>query len=328
MTAYSPQMVKDKIPHCLLCGIQMQVVLSGLTDNRFGSLGEYCLAQCDQCRLLQTVPIPEPEEIKQLYETYYNFGGESRTIYTKMRKTFLNSLAYRLWMAVDGDISFHLRRGQGRLLDVGCNEGRGLSIYCKNGFDPEGLELNERAAQDARMAGFVVHTKTLEEFQPEEPFDVVVLSNVLEHSLNPKEMLQDVKRILKSGGRVWISCPNNNSWLRSLFGHYWINWHVPFHIYHLSSKTLGQLLQRSGFEINKLKYATPSHWVSQSILAAIFAKPGQQTPQLRSPILVASLMIICRVFLFSFLWLGNLTGHGDCLVVIAKKSADYADYTD
>ena len=113
--------------------------------------------------------------------------------------------------AVDGDISFHLRRGQGRLLDVGCNEGRGMEIYRQNEFAPEGLELNEKAAQNACMAGLVVHTKPLEEFQPEEPFDVVVLSNVLEHSLNPKKMLQDVRCILKSGGCVWISCPNIES---------------------------------------------------------------------------------------------------------------------
>jgi len=67
-------------------------------------------------------------------------------------------------MALDGDISFHSRRGQGRLLDVGCNKGRGLLIYQHNGFSPEGLELNEKAAQDARKAGFTVHTQTLEEF--------------------------------------------------------------------------------------------------------------------------------------------------------------------
>lgn len=315
----SPQMIKDERSHCLFCGAQMQVALSGLRDNRFGSLGEYCIAECDQCGLLQTVPKPDPQEMKQLHETYYNFSGESGTSYTKLRKTFFNSAAFCLWMAIDGDISFHSRRGGGHLLDVGCNEGRGMLIYRQNGFEPEGLEINERAAQNARMAGFVVHTQPLEEFQPKEPFDVVVLSNVIEHSLNPKEMLQNVRRILKPGGHVWISCPNSQSWLRWLFGFSWINWHVPFHLFHFSSKTLRQLLHRPGFEITRLRNVTPSHWVAQSIVAAIFARPGRQTRQLRLPLLVASLMIFCRFVLFPFLWLGNLTGHGDCLVVVAKK---------
>ena len=179
-------------------------------------------------------------------------------------------------MAIDGDISFHSHRGQGRLLDVGCNEGRGLVIYQRNGFDPEGLELNEKAAQDARLAGFTVHTETLEEFQPEEPFDIVVLSNVLEHTPDPKNMLENVSRVLKPGGQIWISCPNSQSWLRKLFGRSWINWHVPFHLFHFSSKTLAQLLQLSGFEITELKCATPSHWMPQSIVAAISARRGSQ----------------------------------------------------
>jgi len=310
-------MTQYKQPDCFLRGHSTHEELRSLTDNRFGSEGEYSIAKCHNCGLLQTIPVPDPEQLKELYETYYNFEGEKGTIYTRFRDIFFSSIAYRSWMAIDGDISFHSRRGRGRLLDIGCNEGRGLVIYQGNGFDPEGLELNERAAQDARLAGFVVHTKPLEEFQPEKPYDVAVLSNVIEHSLNPKEMLKNVRRVLKPGGHVWISCPNSESWLRHIFGRSWINWHVPFHLFHLSSKTLAQLLQRSGFEVTELKYATPSHWMAQSIVAAMFAKPGQQTRQLRSSFLVASLMIFCRLFLFPLLWLGNLTGHGDCLVVEA-----------
>lgn len=209
-------MIQHKQSNCVLCAHSMQVKVSGLIDNRFGCEGEYCIAKCQQCRLLQTIPVPDAEKLKQMYEDYYNFGGEKETIYTKFRHFFFNSIAYRFWMAIDGDISFHARKGRGRLLDVGCNEGRGMEIYRRNGFDPEGLELNERAAQNARMAGFVVHTKPFEKFQPEEPFDVVILSNVIEHSLNPKEMLKNVKCVLKPEGHVWISCPNSQSWLRGL----------------------------------------------------------------------------------------------------------------
>ena len=310
-------MIKDKNSHCLLCGVPTKVVLSNMADNRFGSPGEYCIAKCSHCGLLQTIPAPGTEKLKQLYETFYNFGGEKGTSYTKSREAFYRSFLYRFWMAIDGDISFHARTGGGRLLDVGCNEGRGLAIYQRNGFDSEGLELNEKAAQNARMAGFTVYTQTLEEFQLEEPFDIVVLSNVLEHAPNPKNMLENVHRILKPEGQVWISCPNSQSWLRKLFGRSWINWHVPFHLFHFSSKTLVQLLQLSGFEITELRCATPSHWMSQSVLAAISAKQGRKTRHLRSPLSIAFLMLFCRFFLFLLLWVGNLTGRGDCLIIEA-----------
>lgn len=192
--------------------------------------------------MIQLSPCPSVDELKQLYETYYNFGGSQKGIYNKLRKIFLESVFYRMWMAIDGDICFHSRRGQGRLLDIGCNEGRGLQIYRQNGFTAEGLEMNERAASEARKRGFRVFTDSLESFQPEQLYDVAVLSQVLEHSVNPKEMLIHAARILKPEGQVWISCPNIQSWQRHLFGRYWINWHVPFHITFFSIATLKTLL--------------------------------------------------------------------------------------
>ena len=188
--------------------------------------------------------------------------------------------------------------------------------------------MNEVAAKEARAKGFTVYTEAVENFQSEQPYDVVVLSNVLEHSLDPKNMLFHVHRILKPGGKVWISLPNANSWLRYVFGKYWINWHVPFHIVHFSPEPLKRLLQGEGFNVDHVAHKTPALWVAHSIISFLFSKPGRMNRYLRSPLLVASLMLVIRFIFFPLLWLGNLTGHGDCLVVRAKKSADYADYTD
>jgi hypothetical protein len=53
--------------------------------------------------------------------------------------------------------------------------------------------------------------------------------------------------------------------------------------------------------------------------AAISARRGRKTRYLRSPLLVGFLMLFCRFVLFPLLWVGNLTGRGDCLVVVGKK---------
>jgi 2-polyprenyl-3-methyl-5-hydroxy-6-metoxy-1,4-benzoquinol methylase len=179
--------------------------------------------------------------------------------------------------------------------------------------------LNKTAAAKARAIGFKVSTKPLEYYQPKKSYDVVVLSNVLEHSLNPKKMLTHVSMILKKGGKVWISCPNIDSWQRNIFKKYWINWHVPFHIFHFSKKTLSTLLKETGFEIVEEKQKSPSLWLAQTFIARLFAKPGRTTIQMRNPFLVASLMLIIRFFLFPLLWVGNLSERGDCLLVLAKK---------
>ena len=137
-------------------------------------------------------------------------------------------------------------------------------------------------------------------------------------------MLRDVYRILGRGGQVWISCPNSQSWLRGAFGRSWINWHVPFHISHFSAKTMRQLLEQIGFVNIEIKDITPALWVSQSLIAYLFAKPGRKTWQLRNPFLTLLFMTTARFLAFPALWLGNLRGKGDCLQVTATKAWRYS----
>ena len=305
---------------CVSCKARLVDSIADVYDTRFGIEEPYAIAVCTRCGLEQTKPLPSQDGLNRLYETYYNFSGESNTRYTRIRAWFINSFIYKIWLAIDGDISFHRMSGSGSLLDVGCNEGRGLEFFQSHGFFVEGLELNSNAAEVARSKGFTVYGSTLEGFTTENKYDVVVLSNVLEHSLNPVSMLQHIRRLLNTNGQVWISCPNSQSWLRSVFGRYWINWHVPFHIVHFSPETLSVVLKKSQFEIVKMRQETPALWVAHSIIARVFAKPCKPTRQLRSAALLSLLILLIRGLLFPLLWLGNLSKRGDCLVVVARKN--------
>ncbi len=302
---------------CVACAGSMELSADGLFDTRFGIPGDYEARRCVKCGLDQLSPRPTASRLKDLYERYYNFGGEHDTLYTRLRERFFSSPLHRMWAFLDGDISFYTQKGVGRLLDIGCNEGRGLAIYAKNGFAVEGLELNDIAAAVARRKGFAVHSATLDQFAPDALFDVAVLSNVLEHSLDPRQMLRDVRRILKPGGQVWISCPNHQSWLRFFFGKYWIHWHVPFHIVHFSSETLEGTLTQTRFTNTQTRQITPSLWVASSVIARLFARKGKPNRQLRNPAMVFALMLLARLVFFPFLILGNSLRRGDCLIAVA-----------
>jgi 2-polyprenyl-3-methyl-5-hydroxy-6-metoxy-1,4-benzoquinol methylase len=304
---------------CLICNSKPETILQDIFDSRFGIQGSYSITLCPNCGLEQTSPLPSSLELKQLYENHYNFDGEINTRYTRLRQFLFSSFLYRLWLAIDGDISFHLMKGNGRLLDIGCNEGRGLQLYQQNGFEVEGLELNENAAEIARSQGFKVYTQLLQDFLPSEPYDIVILSNVLEHSLNPREMLNQVNQILKPGGKVCISCPNSRSWLRKMFGQSWINWHVPFHIVHFSVASLSQLLQETGFQNIQVQEKTPAIWAIHSFIAKFYAKQGIPTKQMRKALFVAPSILVIRLLFFPILWLGNTLGKGDCLVLKSYK---------
>jgi SAM-dependent methyltransferase len=312
-------LLDSRLTKCIVCQGCLKEKVINTFDMRFGIDGKYDVRRCSQCQLEQMYPVPALADLKNLYEFHYNFGGERGTVYTRLREWFFSSFLYRAWIRVDGDISFHARKGAGRLIDIGCNEGRGLNLYARNGFQVEGLELNETAAAQARRRGFIVHGLPVEKFTPATPYEVAILSNVLEHAAEPRQMLLEVSRILSSKGQIWISCPNNRSWLRRVFGKYWINWHLPFHISHFSSQTIAKLLEQTGFKAIQISQVTPSAWVASSIIVRIFAKEGRATRQLRNPILFTPLVLAIRFFLFPILWLKNRTGHGDCLLITAVK---------
>ena len=306
---------------CLMCSSQLRTIISDLVDNRLGTPGVWQIQQCNSCGFEQTGPMPTQRELTALYESHYNFGGQTDTLYTRLREKFLLSPFYRLWTKIDGDVAFHDRHGRGRLLDIGCNEGRSLRIFARNGFEQlEGLEVNENAAAVARKAGFAVCTCLIDDLVPAKPYDVAILSNVLEHSLDPRKMLTHVHRVLAPGGQVWISLPNNQSWLRRAFGRSWINWHVPFHISHFSAGTLGKLLTETGFSRIEIQQISPALWVAQSTIAHLFARKGSKTWQLRNPFLTLLFMALARFVAFPKLWLENRRGHGDCLLAVATRT--------
>jgi SAM-dependent methyltransferase len=307
-----------KLNCCLICGQATESMVTGLVDDRFGAPGSYDIVKCSHCGLEQTWPRPTEWELKDLYEKFYNAGVEPGSAYQSLRERFLVSGWYRLWLQWDGDLTFHLRRGRGRLLDLGCNEGRGLSLYAANGFRAEGLEINEKAAALARQRGFTVHTGSLAEFTPDEPYDVVVLSNVLEHAFDPVVMLAQVARLLRPRGEVWLSCPNADSIWRRTFGRAWINWHVPYHLWHFSARTLEDILTRAGFRLTERQTFTPSLWLALSWCALRGSRAGQVNRLRRSAPVVAGLMLAARLLILPFFSRANRRLRGDCLTATAR----------
>jgi SAM-dependent methyltransferase len=301
-----------------MCGGTCRPILEGVFDQRFGAPGVYAILQCANCGLEQTRPRPSEGDLKGLYEQFYNAGVKPDSAYGGLRERFLTSGLYRLWLKWDGDMSFHGPRGAGRLLDVGCNEGRGLSLYAANGFEVEGLELNETAAAQARRRGFRVYTETLAQFRPKVPYDVVVLANVLEHAWDPLTMLAEVRGLLQPHGEVWISCPNAASFWRQVFGRAWINWHVPFHLWHFSPATLRMILKRAGYKITALDTYTPALWVTQSFCVSLAAREGRTNRVMRSAPMAAGLTLTARALVLPWFRHLNRRLAGDCLIVTAR----------
>jgi SAM-dependent methyltransferase len=163
-----------------------------------------------------------------------------------------------------------------------------------------------------------VHTAPLGQFRPPEPFDVVVLANVLEHAWNPVQMLDEVRRLLRPRGEVWISCPNAASLWRRVFERSWVNWHVPYHLWHFAPATLQMVLKGAGYEIATLDTFTPALWMAQSLCVSLAARQGRANRLMRSAPLAAGLTLTARALVLPWFRHLNRNLSGDCLSVTAR----------
>lgn len=103
-----------------------------------------------------------------------------------------------------------------RVLEFGCNAGETSLALKSNGCRVTGVEINEGAARMAESAcdeviiGDIEKDDVWQKFKGE--FDVIIFADILEHLLNPENVLQKSKKYLKNDGFVIISLPNVANW--------------------------------------------------------------------------------------------------------------------
>ena len=97
-----------------------------------------------------------------------------------------------------------------RILDISCGDGVGLRYLKEMGFqNVVGVELEKEKAGLAQQYGYPVFNIDMHDLSAleENYFDIVYSSHTIEHSYDPKKVIDEIKRILKSDGIFVVVLP-------------------------------------------------------------------------------------------------------------------------
>ncbi|MCI0745609.1 MAG: class I SAM-dependent methyltransferase [Verrucomicrobia subdivision 3 bacterium] len=167
---------------------------------------------------------------------------------------------------------------QTRVLDVGCGNGFTCGEFLKRGCNVVGIDLSRQGIEIARKA----HPQGRFEVLPaddrllenlgEEPFDIVVSTEVVEHLYDPRSYARGCFRALKSGGRYICTTPYHGyvkNLVLALLGK-WDTHANPLwdggHIELWSRATLSTLLLESGFTNIQFRAAGRVRWLWMTMI--------------------------------------------------------------
>ena len=307
-------------PSCRICGsaYEEREAIGPLTDRRKGLEGSWRLRPCGVCHAIAMDPLPTDEELSVYYASYdqderVDLSRKRTSDYPRLRRAFH-------WLSGDVDPRDFVKVPAGaRVLDYGCGHAGYLRDFHDRGVSITGAEIAGYLVAACREAGFDV--RKVEGFAEipfaDGEFDIVYLMQVFEHLRDPHQFMEELARILKPGGSLYLALPNVASAWRKVFGRNWVSgWFAPFHLFHYDRQALASLARQHHFQVVEGWSRTPSSWFRLNLKAWIHAEDNRvdwRRSWLDNRFVAYPLMLLLRLIEIPL-------RERDCLVVHLKKS--------
>ena len=215
------------------------------------------LLKTHELGFLQLADLPSAEELSDYYaKSYYqNESAGYRKCYSPLE---LEAIEFRIAMRNQLIKSLRPER-PGKMLDVGCGEGFTLKFYKSLGWHVTGIDfssagvdqMNPDCASCVKQGDIFKLLKA--QIESGEKYDLVWLGNVLEHVLDPEELLEMLRRVVSPSGIAVVTVPNDaNHYHANLVedgdvpDRFWIA--IPDHISYFNLETLEALVCSAGWE--------------------------------------------------------------------------------
>ena len=210
---------------CILCG-----------NKKYKKLFEIrgaAILKCSRCGLVKTEGLVMTE-----YENYHRDED-----YLKSEFQFRNFFQKRM------QIIRKFYHKSGKVLEIGCSIGTFLSLFRDKGWEVWGVEPSKSASIAKKRKLKIINTRFEEAVLPKNYFDLVILNHTLEHFENPVQVLDQVKKILKKGGTVFVDVPNFGGFSAGLLNSLWPYLMPEEHFFQYSQLPLKRIFEKAGFRV-------------------------------------------------------------------------------
>lgn len=205
-----------------------------------------------------------------------------------------------------------------QLLDFGCGASWFLNRLREFRWSVIGMDfiadLVERVREEGHR-GILVSDDGWAEIE-DESVDAVRMNHVLEHLYEPKNVLAQLFRKLKPGGRLHVAVPNPDGLSARLFGSRWFSLEAPRHIMMYSSLALRHILAEAGFVDIRIAHERTAKDFTRSLGYLLkdwnLVKPGMVQRMGDEPLLNA--------WLLPLLWFAGGKNYGDRIHAFAAKA--------
>lgn len=196
---------------------------------------------CMECGFMFTDPVMRKEDYLDFYTNYY------RKLYTNSSQAtaefFLNQVknGHRIYNFLSKNFDIKNKV----VVEIGAGAGGILKAFLENGNTVIGCDFGDEYINYGRRSGVDLRFGDIQTI-PSNTADIVIYCHALEHILDLKNEFQNLERILKPDGFVYVEVPGLFSIHKTYRGDF-LGYLQNAHLYHFSKKSLIATMSKSGF---------------------------------------------------------------------------------
>jgi len=233
---------------CAVCHAQDTTFEASGRDFEHNTVpGEFRFVRCRRCDHLYLNPRPAIRDVARTYPPdYYAYSTGGNRLAARLRR-MREARKVRLYREAIGE-------GSRRILEIGCGNGRFLSLLREYGcaeWELTGIDFSESAVRQCQALGIRATATRVEDLAAEDgTYDAILMMQLIEHLEDPRRSCERVRALLHPGGVFILETPNVGGLDYQLFrGRWWAPYHFPRHWNLFSNTGLQRLLHETGFTV-------------------------------------------------------------------------------